>query len=165
MGIAGISWWTTDIGGFSGGRPEDPAFRQLLIRWFEWGTFCPVMRLHGDRECEDRHVYHKDGTEALFTGGDNEIWSFGEENTPIFEHYIKLRESLRSYTRNLMEEAHTLGRPVIRTMFYEFPQDTVCWELKEQYMYGGALLVAPFSMKILTAEKYTCQKMKPGIPF
>ena len=105
MGIAGISWWTTDIGGFSGGRPEDPAFRQLLIRWFEWGTFCPVMRLHGDRECEDRHVYHKDGTEALFTGGDNEIWSFGEENTPIFEHYIKLRESLRSYTRNLMEEA------------------------------------------------------------
>ena len=168
MGIAGISWWTTDIGGFSGGRPEDPAFRQLLIRWFEWGTFCPVMRLHGDRECEDRHVYHKDGTEALFTGGDNEIWSFGEENTPIFDHYIKLRESLRSYTRNLMEEAHTLGRPVIRTMFYEFPQDTVCWELKEQYMYGGALLVAPvlyedtYSRKVYLPKDETWYSLLDG---
>ena len=50
MGIAGIPWWTTDIGGFHGGNPEDPEFRELLVRWFEWGTFCPVMRLHGDRE-------------------------------------------------------------------------------------------------------------------
>ena len=50
MGMAGIPWWTTDIGGFHGGDPEDPAFRELLTRWFQWGVFCPVMRIHGDRE-------------------------------------------------------------------------------------------------------------------
>ena len=80
MGIAGIPWWTTDIGGFSGARPEDPRFQQLFVRWFEWGTFCPVMRLHGDRDCDDRRVFHADGRPALFTGGDNEIWSYGAEN-------------------------------------------------------------------------------------
>jgi alpha-D-xyloside xylohydrolase len=50
MGIAGIPWWTTDIGGFHGGDPTDEAFRELLVRWFRWGAFCTVMRLHGDRE-------------------------------------------------------------------------------------------------------------------
>lgn len=50
VGMAGIPWWTTDIGGFHGGNPSDPAFRELFVRWFQWGAFCPVMRLHGDRE-------------------------------------------------------------------------------------------------------------------
>lgn len=50
MGLAGIPWWTTDIGGFHGGDPKDPKFQELLVRWFEYGTFCPVMRLHGYRE-------------------------------------------------------------------------------------------------------------------
>ncbi len=143
MGLAGIPWWTTDIGGFAGGNPEDGEFRELVIRWFEWGTFCPVMRLHGDRECEDRRVFKKDGTQALFTGGDNEIWSFGTENTAIFEKYINIREEMRPYIRRLMEDAHELGRPVMRTMFYEFPDDKKCWELQDQYMFGDSLLVAP----------------------
>lgn len=50
MGMAGIPWWTTDIGGFHGGDPNDEKFRELFVRWFQWGAFCPVMRLHGDRE-------------------------------------------------------------------------------------------------------------------
>ena len=50
MGIAGLLWWTMNIGGFNGGNPDDPEFRELLVRWFQWRTFCPVMRLHGDRE-------------------------------------------------------------------------------------------------------------------
>ena len=49
MGIAGIPWWTTDIGCFHGGRPDDEGFRELLVRWFQWGAFCPVMCLHGHR--------------------------------------------------------------------------------------------------------------------
>lgn len=147
MGIAGIPWWTTDIGGFSGGDPKDAGFRQLLVRWFEWGTFCPVMRLHGDRACADRHVYRRDGSEALFTGGDNEIWSFGEENERILKKYILLREAMRPYIRAVMEEAHVCGRPVMRPMFYEFPAEKVCWELKDQYMFGPDLLVAPVVYK------------------
>ncbi len=47
MGLAGIPWWTTDIGGFHGGNPNDPAFRELFVRWFQWGTFCPeIGRAH-----------------------------------------------------------------------------------------------------------------------
>ncbi|WP_425578674.1 TIM-barrel domain-containing protein [Streptomyces cremeus] len=45
--MSGICWWNTDIGGFSGGDPDDCAYRELLIRWFQYGTFSPVMRLHG----------------------------------------------------------------------------------------------------------------------
>ena len=143
MGIAGIPWWTTDIGGFSGARPEDPRFQQLFVRWFEWGTFCPVMRLHGDRDCDDRRVFHADGRPALFTGGDNEIWSYGAENEIILTRYIFLRELMRPYTRKLMEEAHLYGKPVMRPMFYDFPEQGICWELKEQYMFGPSILVAP----------------------
>ena len=147
MGIAGIPWWTTDIGGFSGGNPNDPEFRQLFIRWFEWGTFCPVMRLHGDRDGNRSTPQHTDGTSALYSGGDNEIWSYGEENTPILEKYIRIREALRPYIREVMKEAHEKGHPVMRTMFYEFPKDNECWNLKEQYMFGEDILVAPILYK------------------
>jgi alpha-D-xyloside xylohydrolase len=44
MGMSGLPWWTTDIGGFHGGDPNDEKFRELFVRWFQWGTFCPVMR-------------------------------------------------------------------------------------------------------------------------
>ena len=50
MGLAGIPWWTTDIGGFHNGNINDPNFRELLVRWFQYGVFCPVCRLHGYRE-------------------------------------------------------------------------------------------------------------------
>lgn len=142
MGIAGIPWWTTDIGGFSGGNPEDEAFRRLLVRWFEWGTFCPVMRLHGDRTPSET-VVNKAGEIMQPTGADNEVWSFGEENCNTLVKYIQFREAMRPYTRKLMEEAHTLGRPVMRPMFYEFPEQKCCWDMKEQYMYGSDMLVAP----------------------
>ncbi len=49
IGLSGIPWWTTDIGGFHGGDPDSPAFRELIIRWFQYGTFCPIFRLHGHR--------------------------------------------------------------------------------------------------------------------
>jgi alpha-D-xyloside xylohydrolase len=57
--------------------------------------------------------------------------------------YLFMRERLRPYTRRLMQEAHEKGAPLMRTMFYEFPQDSPCWELKDQYMYGPDILVAP----------------------
>lgn len=146
MGMAGIPWWTTDIGGFYGGRREDENFRELLIRWFEWAAFCPVMRLHGDRQ-PDIPVFRKDGSQALFTGMDNEIWSFGEENAAIMEKYIRLRQRMRPYISEIMEEAHVYGWPVMRTMFFEFPQDERCWELQDQYMFGADMLVAPVMEK------------------
>ncbi len=142
MGIAGIPWWTTDIGGFAGGDPEDEGFRKLLVRWFQYGTFCPVMRLHGDRISYEK-VIKKNGEEIQGSGGPNEIWSFGEEVYEILEKYVHFREIMRPYTRQLMKEAHEKSSPIMRTMFYEFPQDENCWELKDQYMFGSDILVAP----------------------
>ena len=142
MGMAGIPWWTTDIGGFHGGDPNDPAFRELFVRWFQWGTFCPVMRLHGDREPRQPQ-FGTTGGAACCSGAANEVWSYGEEVYKICEKYMRMREEMREYTRELMRETHETGAPVMRTLFYEFPEDKTCWEVEDEYMYGGRYLVAP----------------------
>ena len=142
MGCAGIPWWTTDIGGFHGGWTQKPEFRELLIRWFQWGTYCPVMRLHGDRQPSEK-IFRKDGTPALFSGSDNEVWSFGEEAYPILTGCMKRREELRPYVRELMDETHRTGKPIMRAMFYEYPDDEQCASLTDQYMFGSRYLVAP----------------------
>jgi len=142
MGIAGIPWWTTDIGGFHGGDPDDEAFRELFVRWFQWGTFCPVMRLHGDREPRQPQVGTTGGATCR-SGAANEVWSYGDKVYEICRKYMELRERLRPYTRGLMKEAHEKGTPVMRTMFYEFPEDSTCWEVEDQYMYGSKYLAAP----------------------
>ena len=142
MGICGIPWWTTDIGGFSGGDSTSPAFRELLVRWFQYGTFCPVMRLHGDR-LPDTMINGSDGLQNCHTGSDNEVWSFGDDVYEILRRYMMLRETMRDYTRSLMQEAHEKGSPVMRTLFYEFPDDPACWEAEESYLFGPDVLVAP----------------------
>ena len=142
MGVAGIPWWTTDIGGFHAGNPKSPEFRELLVRWFQWGCYCPVMRLHGDRQPSEA-VYRKDGTRVLNTGSDNEVWSFGDEAYPILVKYLNRREELRPYVRELMRAAHEEGTPLLRGMFYEFPGDEACALLQDQYMFGPRFLVAP----------------------
>lgn len=142
MGIAGIPWWTTDIGGFHAGNPKDEAFRELFIRWFQWATFCPVMRLHGDRQPSEP-VFRADGTRVLNSGADNEVWSYGDEAYPILVKYMQLRESMRPYVRRLMNEAHMDGLPLMRAMFYEFPEDPECTVIRDQYMFGDTYLVAP----------------------
>lgn len=146
MGISGIPWWTTDIGGFHGGVTDDKDFQELLIRWFEFGTFCPVMRIHGCR-LPGKDIINKSGEKREWTGADNEVWSYGEENYGIMVKYINIRELIRNYTRSLMEEAHLKGTPVIRALFYEFPEDAVCWDITDSYMFGADLLVAPVCHK------------------
>ncbi len=142
MGMAGIPWWTTDIGGFHGGDPGDPAFRELFVRWFEWGTFLPVMRLHGDREPRHPQLGTTGGSTCR-SGAPNEIWSYGDEVYEICKEHIFLRESMRDYIRGLMTEAHECGKPVMRTLFYEFPYDRGAWETEDEYMFGDKYLVAP----------------------
>lgn len=142
MGLAGIPWWTTDIGGFHGGVTEDPDFQELLIRWFQFGSFCPVMRLHGNRLPREQ-IFARDGEEREGTGADNEIWSYGEENYRIMKKFIEIREMMRDYTRSMMKEAHEKGTPVMRTLFYEFPEDQAAWDVTDAYLFGSDILVAP----------------------
>lgn len=142
MAIAGIPWWTTDIGGFHGGNPDDPKFRELLVRWFEWGTFCPVMRLHGERQPLKAPIGTEGGALCV-SGADNEVWSFGEENYEILKNYLKLREKMKPYIREQMEAAHEKGTPVMRPLFYDFSDDTKSWDIEDQYMFGPDVMVAP----------------------
>jgi alpha-D-xyloside xylohydrolase len=142
MGVAGIPWFTTDIGGFHGGAVGDPDFHDLLVRWFQFGAFCPVMRMHGDR-APFEEVVAADGSARCRTGGPNELWSFGDDIFEILADYVRLREAMRPYTRAVMAQAHASGQPVMRGMFHEFPEDLTCWDLADQYMFGPDLLVAP----------------------
>ncbi len=142
MGCAGIPWWTTDIGGFHDGWPEKEEFRELMIRWFQWGCYCPVMRLHGDRRPVEK-VCRADGTEVLPSGSGNEIWSYGPEAETILTGYILRRQELRPYIRHLMDTAHREGTPLMRSMAYEFPDQEALADLKDQYMFGEKYLVAP----------------------
>lgn len=142
MGLAGIPWFTTDIGGFHHGDIADPAFHELLVRWFQFGTFCPVMRLHGDRRpFED--VTATDGTARFRSGAGNELWSFGDEVFALLEPLVHLREAMRPYVRRVMAEAHTGGQPVMRALFHEFPGDARCWRIDDQFLFGPSILVAP----------------------
>jgi alpha-D-xyloside xylohydrolase len=142
MGVAGIPWFTTDIGGFHDGWIDDPAFHELLIRWFQFATFCPVMRMHGDRKPVET-VTAADGSRRLESGAPNELWSFGDEVYDTLSCYVHLREELRDYTRTVMVAAHEQGQPVMRGVFHEFPDDDKAWDLADQYMFGPDLLVAP----------------------
>ncbi len=142
MGMAGIPWFTTDIGGFYGGDGSDPAFRELLVRWFEFGAFCPVMRMHGFREpYED--VAGGDGTGKCRSGASNEIWSFGSEVEEILTRYVTVRESLRPYLRGTMDDVRDHGGPVMRPLFYGFPGDHDAWDTSDEFLLGSDLLVAP----------------------
>lgn len=63
--------------------------------------------------------------------------------TKICKKYIEIREAMRSYTRELMEAAHEKGSPVMRPLFYDFPEDKTCWDNESEYMFGPQILVAP----------------------
>ena len=146
MGIAGIPWFTTDIGGFHYGDIGDEEFRELLVRWFQFGTFCPVMRMHGARAPMER-VVGADGVERCESGGPSELWSFGDDVYEILARFVHLREAMRPYTRRLMAEASAAGQPVMRAVFHEFPGDANAWDLADQYMFGPDLMVAPVTTR------------------
>jgi alpha-D-xyloside xylohydrolase len=132
MAMSGIPWWTTDIGGFHGGAHDDPLYRETLVRWFEYGAFCPLFRLHGCRP----------GGNGVMTGGPNEIWSFGEEVYAILSEYILLRERLHPYIMAQMQAAHATGIPPMRPLFVD-SQDPNCLDIDDEFMFGPDLLVAP----------------------
>lgn len=148
MSMCGIVWWTTDIGGFYGGDIESDYFKELIVRWFQYGVFCPVLRLHGSREGKD---YSRDIIEP--TGGGNEIWSFGEDNFKILKDLIMLRERLKPYIRKHMDIASEKGTPVMRPMFFDYPDDEICLTLGEQYMFGSDIIFAPITERGKTEKR------------
>lgn len=142
MGMAGIPWWTTDIGGFHGANPEDPEFRELMVRWFQYSTFSPILRMHGDRLPHSKPLSDSGGG-SMPTGAPNEIWSYGEEVETILTKYINIREMMKDYLADVMAQTTKYGYPIMRTLFYEFPEDSKAWDVENTYLLGSDILVAP----------------------
>lgn len=152
MAMSGIPWWTTDIGGFWGGDTESDEFRELIVRWFQFGVFCPVTRLHGNRIKPKNHVDRHPGINET-SGGDNEIWSFGEKNYEILKDLVMLRERLRPYVMKHMEYAKKTGISIMRPLFVDYPNDDICYTIEDEYMFGDDILFAPIAEKGLTERE------------
>ena len=144
MAMSGIPWWNSDIGGFLCGDIESDYFKELVARWAQFGLFSPVMRLHGSRLRPSNYVERHPGVKER-SGGDNEIWSFGEENYEMFKRLIEIREKLKPYIIKYMDIATKTGAPIMRPMFFDNYEDEVCYTLEEQYMFGEDILFAPIT--------------------
>ncbi|HVM62647.1 MAG TPA: TIM-barrel domain-containing protein [Verrucomicrobiae bacterium] len=139
VGLSGIPWWTTDIGGFFGGEIDTPYFRELIVRWFQYGAFCPLFRLHGWRNSSLAHPETGDPTR----GGPNEVWSFGDRAYGIIRELLFLRDRLRPYIMEQMELAARKGTPPMRPLFFDFAADPGCQLVDDQFLFGPDVLVAP----------------------
>ena len=149
MSMCGIPWWNTDIGGFYGADIESDDFKELIIRWFQFGLFSPIMRLHGSR-CR-----HGEKTPGLLepSGDPNEIWSFGDRNFEIIKNILAIREKLRPYIQKQFDIASEKGYPVIRPMFFYYPDDEICYTLDSQYFFGADIIFAPIVNKGQTEKQ------------
>ncbi len=134
--ISGTPYWTMDIGGYTmenkfSARNPTPAnadeWRELNARWFEFGVFCPITRLHGELQ-------------------PREPWAFGGTNSPAFQAIVKfdnLRYRLLPYIYSLAGETTHHAGTIMRPLVMDFPGDTTAREITDEYMFGPAFLVAP----------------------
>lgn len=133
MSLCGIPYWNTDIGGFVGRNPLDPDYSELFIRWFQFGAFCPIMRNHGT--CDPK-----------------EIWRFEAGAETILRDWIELHYQLLPYFYSLAWENHRTGRPFIRPLLFEFPDDPEARSVADQFLLGPSLLVAPVTDPGITSR-------------
>jgi alpha-D-xyloside xylohydrolase len=131
--MSGLPYWTTDIGGFLGGDPSDPAYQELYVRWFEYGTFCPIFRTHGARPA-------------------NELWSYGPRAQEILTYYDKLRYRLLPYIYSIAWKTTTEGYTPMRALVMDFPGDRRALDAADEFMYGSALLVGPVTKTDATSR-------------
>ncbi len=124
--LSGLPYWTTDIGGFVSANPDDPAYRELYVRWFQFGAFCPIFRAHGTR-----------------TTNQNEIWSYGPDAQQTLVAYDKLRYRLMPYIYSLAWKATSEGYTIMRPLVMDFREDVRAQNIGDQFLFGPALLVNP----------------------
>ena len=124
--LSGIPYWTTDIGGFTDGNPDSPAYRELFLRWFEYGTFCPIFRVHGTR-----------------TTNQNELWSYGADAQEILTRYDTLRYRLMPYIYSLAWQVTHAGYTLMRPLVMDYREDVTARNIGDQFLFGPALMVSP----------------------
>ena len=124
--LSGIPYWTTDIGGFVFGSPTDPAFRELFIRWFQYATFNPILRVHGTRKPDE-----------------NELWSYGPDAQKTLVSFDRLRYRLLPYTYSLAWKTTGDSYTPMRPLVMDFRTDVRAENTWDEFMYGPAFLVNP----------------------
>ncbi|MDZ7373377.1 MAG: alpha-glucosidase [candidate division KSB1 bacterium] len=122
--ILGFPVWGSDTGGYM-----KPTYREVLARWLAFSAFCPIMEVGptSDRAPWDMPFEPRYDAEVI----------------AIWRTYAKLHQHLQEYSYRYAREAHEYGHPIIRPMFYQYPQDPNAWEVWDQYFYGRDYLVAP----------------------
>jgi alpha-D-xyloside xylohydrolase len=134
--LSGAPYWTTDIGGFVFGSPTDPAFRELFIRWFQYGTFNPILRVHGTR--------HPD---------ENELWSYGPDTQKILVDFDRLRYRMLPYIYSLAWKTTSQAYTPMRPLVMDFRGDPRAENIGDQFMYGPAFLVNPVTEPAATTRQ------------
>jgi alpha-D-xyloside xylohydrolase len=125
--ISGMPYWTTDIGGFiSGGNLKDPKFRELFVRWFQFGTFSPIFRVHGTRNPDE-----------------NELWSYGPEAQKILVDYDNLRYRLLPYIYSEAWQVTSKHGTMMRPLVMDWRNDVDAQNTGDEYLFGPAILVSP----------------------
>jgi alpha-D-xyloside xylohydrolase len=135
---SGTPYWTSDIGGYHyHWTPPDwskPEFRELFTRWFQFGTFCPIFRIHGK------------GERALFSN------NWDNKTKSILLHFDNLRYRLLPYIYSLAGKVTTDNYTIMRSLAFDFRNDPEVYNVQDQYMFGPAFLVCPVTEQLYTGD-------------
>ena len=136
--MSGFPYWTSDTGGFF--RPADQytskAYHQLLIRWFEFSTFCPIFRVHG---WESKTA----------------IWNYGSTTEKTILKFDKLRYRLLPYIYSTDWDVTSQGRSIIDALPFEYPHQLALRDVSHEFLFGKSLLVSPVTRKNATSRRVT----------
>lgn len=121
----GFSFWSHDIGGFTGGVRD----AELFIRWVQLGVFSPFLRLHS--------------TTNPFSS--KEPWNFGDAAKPILADWLRLRHKLLPYIYTEVYRQHNQLIPLIRPAYYAYPHAPRAYSEKNQFFFGDSLMVCPIT--------------------
>ncbi|MGN6416315.1 MAG: TIM-barrel domain-containing protein [Pseudobacter sp.] len=140
--LCGIPYWNSDIGGFFlnafPAKLQDPEYRELYVRWLEFGTFCPMMRSHGADAPREIYQFGKKG---------------GNEYDAI-EKFIRLRYSLLPYIYSASREVTAQHSSMMRALMMDFASDKNALDINDQFMFGRSLLVSPVTASVKSKETY-----------
>ena len=143
---SGIPYWTSDIGGYhyKWNTPDwtTPANRELFTRWFQFGVFSPVFRIHGK------------GERALFS--DN--WDYDTKR--ILLNYDNLRYRLMPYIYSLAWKVTSENYTIMRSLAFDFRNDNSVYNIPDQFMFGPAFLVNPVTDQLYSGKQISDSKTK-----
>ena len=124
---AAYTWWSHDIGGHMSGVRDD----ELYLRWIEFATFSPVLRLHS--------------TANDLLG--KEPWKYRKDICESAKKYLRLRHSLIPYIYTMDYRTHKQGIALCEPMYYTYPDKKEAYSVPNQYMFGSELMVCPITSK------------------